>query len=165
MVALVPPTIQTAQIVRRGMLDDAMREWRREREAGLFIMDELARVGGGKVLIDSTDNLDYLDVMTGSTVPERFVLTSAADPLEVAHYMPLRAKYYRDADEAIIRKYFDDKFNLDRGGSIEALERNDIKLVLVRSPRFVQGLEDSPMVERLRSFSGWVLYRVRSNAL
>ena len=164
LVALVPPVIHTAQIVRRGMLDDAMRDWRREREAGLFIMGELARLGGGKVLIDSTDNLDYLDVMTGSTVPERCVLTSAADPLEVANHMPLRMKYYREADAGTIRKYFTDQFNLDRGGSAEALARNDIKLVLVKASGFVRGLEDSALVERLRSFGGWVLYRVRSNA-
>src|SRR5262249_9271021 len=111
LVALVLPVMHTAQIVRRGMLDDAMRDWRREREAGLFIMDQFARLGGGKVLIDSTDNLDYLDVMTGSTVPERFVLTSAADPLEVANYMPLRTKYYREADAEITHKYFADQFN------------------------------------------------------
>jgi hypothetical protein len=164
LVALVPPVIHTAQIVRKGMLDDATRDWRREREAGLFIMDELARLRGGKVLIDSTDNLDYLDVMTGSTVPERFVLTSAADPLEVANYMPLRTKYYREADAGIIRKYFADQFNLDRGGSAEALARNDVKLVLVRAPGLVHGLEGSALVERLCSFGGWVLYRVRSNA-
>jgi hypothetical protein len=164
LVALVPPVIHTAQIVRRGMLDDAMRDWRREREAGLFIMDQLARLGGGKVLIDSTDNLDYLDVMTGSTVPERFVLTSAADPLEVANYMPLRTKYYREADAGIIHKYFADQFDLDRGGSTEALARNDVKLVLARAPGLVHGLEGSALVERLRSFGGWVLYRVRSNA-
>jgi len=164
LVALVPPVTHTAQIVRRGMLDDAMRDWRREREAGLFIMDEFARLGGGKVLIDSTDNLDYLDVMTGSTVPERFVLTSAADPLEVANYMPLRTKYYREADAGITRKYFVDQFNLDRGGSTAALARNDVKLVLLRAPTLVHGLESSALVERLRSFGGWVLYRVRSNA-
>jgi len=164
LVALVPPVIHTVQIVRKGMLDDAMRDWRRDREAGLFIMEELARFGGGKVLIDSTDNLDYLDVMTGSTVPERCVLTSAADPLEVANHMPLRTKYYREADAGTIRKYFADQFNLDRGGSAEALARNDIKLVLVKAPGFVRGLEGSALVERLRSFGGWVLYRVRSNA-
>jgi hypothetical protein len=163
LVALVPPAIHTAQIVRRGMLDDATRDWRREREAGLFIADELARFSGGKVLIDSTDNLDYLDVMAGSTVPERFVLTSTADPLEVANFMPLRTKYYREADEAMIRKYFADQFDLEDGGSLDTLA--DIKLVLVRAPRFVQGLDGSTLVERLRSFGGWVLYRVRSNAL
>jgi len=165
LVALVLPAIHTAQIVRRGMLDDATRDWRREREAGLFIADEFARFSGGKVLIDSTDNLDYLDVMTGSTVPERFVLTSTADPLEVANFMPLRTKYYREADKAMIRKYFADQFDLDDGGSLDTLEKHDIKLVLVRAPRFVQGLDGSTLVERLRSFGGWVLYRVRSNAL
>jgi len=63
-----------------------------------------------------------------------------------------------------IRKYFADQFNLNRGGSAEALARNDIKLVLVKAPGFVRGLEGSALVERLRSFGGWVLYRVRSNA-
>ena len=116
LVALVPPAIHVARIVRSHMQG-------REREAGLFIMDELARFSGGKVLIDSTDNLDYLDVITGSTVPERFVTTSTADPLEVANYMPLRAKYYREADEAIIHKYFADHFGLERGGSIKALRK------------------------------------------
>ena len=163
LVAVVPPAIHTAQIARSGMLDDAGQDWRREREAGLFIKDKLARLGSDMVLIDSMDNLDYLDVMTGSTVPERFVLTSRADPLEVANYLPLRTKYYREPDAAIIGKYFVDQFNLDRGGSIEALVRDGIKLVLVRTPRFVQGLEGSAAVERLRSFGGWVLYRVRSD--
>jgi hypothetical protein len=164
LLALVPPAIHTAQIARRGMLDDGLQDWRREREAGLFIKNELARFDHGRVLIDSTDNLDYLDVMAGSTVPERFVLTSGADPLGVANHMPLRAKYYRDANAEMIQKYFADHFNLDRGGSIEALARNNIKLVLVRTPRFVEGLEGSALLERLRDFGGWVLYRVRADA-
>ena len=164
LLALVPPAIHTARIARSGMLDDGLPDWRREREAGLFIKDELAHSDDGRVLIDSMDNLDYLDVMAGSTVPERFVLTSGADPLDVANHMPLRAKYYRDANAEIIQKYFADHFNLDRGGSIEALARNNIKLVLVRTPRFEQGLDGSALLERLRDFGGWVLYRVRADA-
>jgi hypothetical protein len=163
LIAVVPPALHTAQIARSGMLDDAGRDWRRERETGLFIKDELARLGGGMVLIDSMDSLDYLDVMTGSTVPERFVLTSRADPLEAANYLPLRTKYYRESNMAIIDKYFVDQFDLERGGSIAALARDGIKLILVRTPRFVQGLEGSATVERLRSFGGWILYCVRSD--
>ena len=164
LLALVPSAIHTAQIARRGMLDDGLQDRRREREAGLFIKNELARFEDGRVLIDSMDNLDYLDVMAGSTVPERFVLTSGADPLDVANHMPLRAKYYREANHEIIQKYFADHFNLDRGGSIEALARNNIKLVLVRTPRFAQGLDSSALLERLRDFGGWVLYRARADA-
>jgi hypothetical protein len=164
LLALVPPALRTAQIARSGMLDDGSQDWRREREAGLFIKNELARFDDGWVLIDSMNNLDYLDVMAGSTVPERFVLTSGANPLDVANHMPLRAKYYRDANAEIIQKYFADLFNLDRGGSIEALDRNNVKLVLVRTPRFVQGLDSSALFERLRDFGGWVLYRVRADA-
>lgn len=163
-VALVPPAMHSAQIVRRGMLEDVTQDWRGERRAGLYIKDELARLGDGRVLIDSTDNYDYLDVMTGSTVPKRFVLTSTADLLEVASYMPLRTKYYREGDEAIIRKYFADQFDLDNGGSLDTLAKHDIKLIIVTAPRFVQGLDGSTLVERLRSFGEWVLYRVRWNA-
>lgn len=160
LLALIPTAIHTARIARSAMLDDQMQE----REAGLFIKNERARLGDGRVLIDSVDNFDYLDVMTWSTVPERFVLTSAADPIEVANHMPLRTKYYREADEAIIYEYFEDKFNLGRGGSIEFLAKYNIKLVLVRTPRFVQSLDDSAVVERLRNFGRWVLYRVRMDA-
>jgi hypothetical protein len=164
LLALVPPAIRTAQIARSGMLDDGLQDWRREREAGLFIKNELARFDDGKVLIDGMNNLDYLDVMAGSTVPERFVLTSGADPLKVANHMPLRDKYYRDANAEIIQKYFGDLFDLDRGGSIEALTGSNIKLVLVRTPRLVQGLGSSAFLERLRDFGGWVLYRMRADA-
>jgi hypothetical protein len=164
LLALIPPAIHTAQIARSGMLGDGLQDWRREREAGLFIKDELAHFDDGRVLIDSMDNLDYLDVMAGSTVPERFVLTSGADPLDVANHMPLRAKYYRDANAEITEKYFADHFNLDRGGSLEALARYNIKLVLVRTPRFAEGLDSSAIFERVRDFGGWVLYRVRADA-
>jgi hypothetical protein len=164
LLVLIPAAIHTAQIARSGMLDDGLQDWRREREAGLFIKNELARFDGGRVLIDSINNLDYLDVMAGSTVPERFVLTSGADPLDVANHMPLRAKYYRDANAKIIQKYFADQFNLDRGGSIEALARNNIKLVLVRTPRLTRGLDTSALLDRLHDFGGWVLYRLRADA-
>jgi len=163
-VALVPPAMHSAQIVRSGMLDDVTQDWRGERRAGLYIKDELAHLGDGRVLIDSTDNYDYLDVMTGSTVPKRFVLTSTADPLEVANYMPLRSKYYREGDKAIIRKYFADQFDLDEGSSLDILEKHDIKLIIVMAPEFVQSLDGSTLVERLGSFGEWVLYRVRWNA-
>ena len=98
------------------------------------------------------------------SVARSSVLTSGADPLDVANHMPLRAKYYRDANAEIIQKYFADQFNLDRGGSIEALARNNIKLVLVRTPRLIQGLDNSALLDRLRDFGGWVLYRVRADA-
>ena len=103
--------------------------------------------------------------MTGSTVPERFVLTAAADPLEVANYLPLRAAYYRENDAAIIDKYLADHFDLEHGGCAAAFAKSDIKLVLARTPRFVRGLDSSPLVERLRSFGSWVLYRVRSGQI
>jgi hypothetical protein len=43
LLALVPSAIRTAQIARSGMLDAGLQNWRREREAGLFIKNELAR--------------------------------------------------------------------------------------------------------------------------
>ncbi len=165
LIALVAPAIRTGQIAWRGTLDDAMQDRRREREAGLFIKDEIARLGGGRVLLDSSDNLDYLDVMAGSTVPERFVLTAAADPLEVANYIPLKAAYYRENETGIIDKYLADHFDLDRGGSAAAFARSDIRLVLAQKPRFVRGLDSSALVERQRSFGGWVLYRVWSGQM
>ena len=165
LIALVPPAMRTKQIAWLGMVDEGTQDLRREREAGLFIRDEFARLGGGSALLDSAENLDYLDVMTGSTVPERFVLTAAADPLEVANYIPLRAAYYRENDAAIIDKYLVDHFDLEHGGCAAAFAKSDIKLVLARTPRFVRSLDSSPLVERLRRFGSWVLYRVRSGQI
>lgn len=167
-IAAVGPAARSALIVRSGMRDwEAGGVWRRDREAGLFVRDELARLGpgGGQALIDSHDNLEYLHVLVGSTVPDRFVLTQEADPQEVALHLPMRSHYRREGNEAMLAAYARDRFALDRGGSAADFARRDIRLVLAREPRFVAALDASPLVSRGPSFGAWVAYRVRPEAL
>lgn len=163
--ALAPPLVRDARILHRGMLSHETGAWRQERAAGLLLRDELARLGPGKALIDATDNLDYLDVLTGSTVPDRFVLTSLAEPVDAALYLPMRDAFLARDDRAIIAAYLTDRFALDHGGSAEALARADVRLVAAHGVRLLPALDASPLLERVRALGDWTVYRVRPGAL
>jgi hypothetical protein len=129
------------------MLDRQTGGWRQERAAGLHVARELARSGGGKALLDSAANLAFLDVLTGSGDPKRFVLSHGTDPQVVANDMPFGGPAPPD------------RFGLARGGSAEALAAEDVRLLLVREPRFVAALDAAGRWERARAFGPWVLYR------
>ncbi|HYZ33502.1 MAG TPA: glycosyltransferase family 39 protein [Crenalkalicoccus sp.] len=163
--ALVPPVLRSAKLVRSGMFNWESGHRREERPLGLQLREELRRLGGGRVLLDSLDNYDYLDVLTGSSAPDRFVLTADAPPLEVALHLPMLEYYRRRHDEADIARYLSDRFNLAQGGDATAFREHDIRLILVRRPEFVAGLDASPLVRRERRFADWTLYRVRPEAL
>ena len=155
-VALLPPAVRSAVYAREGMTDTRTGHWREERAAGLHAARELARLGGGgKALVDSADNLDFLDVLAGSGAPERFVLSHGTDPQAVANgsawgYPP------------------EDRFGLARGGAgpeaEAALAAEGVRLLLVREPRFVAALDAVGRWERARAFGPWVLYRPRPSA-
>lgn len=159
--ALLPPALRDARFIRSGMINWNSRQWREERPIGLFLRDALARHGGGRVLLDSSMSLDFLDVLAGSTVPDRFVLTANAPVQEVSLAVPMRAYYERQANAEVISRLLGDHFDLARGGNARALQESGIYLILVRSPEFISGLDASPLVQRERKFSDWVLYRVR----
>ncbi len=152
--ALLPPAARSAAYVREGMTDIRTGHWREERAAGLHAMRELARSGsGGKVLVDSANNLDFLDVLAGSGEPKRFVLSHGTDPQAVANgsafgYPP------------------EDRFGLARGGAgaaaQAALAAEGVRLLLVREPRFLAALDAAGRWERDRAFGPWVLYRPRT---
>ncbi|HEX8929970.1 MAG TPA: hypothetical protein VGA45_13715, partial [Actinomycetota bacterium] len=128
-VALLPPAVRSAVYVREGMVDGHTGQPRQEREAGLYAARELERSGGGKALLDSAANLDFLDVLAGSGEPWRFVLSHGTDPIVVANEAPLGGPPPED------------RFGLARGGSGEALAAEGVRLLLVREPRFVAALE------------------------
>ncbi len=152
-VALLPPAARSAVYVREGMLDRQAGGWRQERAAGLHAVRELERSGGGgKALLDSASNLEFLDVLAGSGDPKRFVLSHGTDPQVVANDMPLG------------RPPPEDRFGLARGGSDEALAAEGVRLLLVREPRFVGALDAADRWKRAREFSPWVLYRPRRRA-
>jgi hypothetical protein len=153
-VALLPPAARSAVYVREGMLDRQTGGWRVERAAGLHAARELARSGGGdgKVLLDSAGNLEFLDVLTGSGDPKRFVLSHGTDPQVVANDFPLGGPPPPD------------RFGLARGGSDAALAAEGVRLLLVREPRFVAALDAADQWKRAREFGPWVLYRPRERS-
>lgn len=152
-VALLPPAARSAVYVREGMLDRQAGGWRQERAAGLGAALELDRAGGGgKALLDSEGNLEFLDVLALSGDPKRFVLSHGTDPQVVANDHPLGGPPPPD------------RFGLARGGSPEALAAEDIRLLLVREPRFIEALDAAGRWERARAFGPWVLYRPRGAA-
>ncbi len=57
-----------------------------------------------------------------------------------------------------------DRFGLARGGSEEAFAAEDVRLLLVREPRFAAVLDAAGRWERARTFGPWVLYRPRAEA-
>jgi hypothetical protein len=113
------------------------------------------------VLIDSLAGLDFLDVVAGSAVPERFVLTADAPLQEVALALPMRDHYRRQGNTEAIARLLTDRFALAEGGDARALRERDIRLILVRDPRLAAALDASPLVEREKRFADWTLYRVR----
>jgi len=150
-VALLPPAARSAVYVREGMVDRQTGNWRAERAAGLHAARELARSGdGGKALLDSAGNLEFLDVLAGSGDPKRFVLSHGTDPQVVANDLPQGGPPPPD------------RFGLMRGGSDEALAAEGIRLLLVRAPRFVAALDAAGRWERAGAFGPWVLYRPRA---
>ena len=150
-VALLPPAARSAVYVREGMLDRRTGGWRVERLAGLETVRELDRSGdgGGKALVDSAHDFEFLDVLAGSEDPKRFVLSHGTDPQVVANAMPFGGPAPPD------------RFGLARGGDAEALAAADIRLLLVRTPRLIAALDAGGRWERARDFAPWVLFRPR----
>lgn len=156
LVASAPFAVRSGQIMVPWVSSN-----RASREAGLYLKQQLARLDHGKVLIDSVDNYAFLDVLVGSNAPEAFVLNAGDDPVEVADHAPMAGAYRRDNITLMIDLYQSDRFALDRGGSALNFTTNDIRFVLARNPRYIDGLDVSPLVERVRRFGDWALYRVR----
>lgn len=163
--ALVLPATRSAWLAwRDGRMNDETGHLRQDRRVGLALRAALEGKGG-HILIDSWDNLDFLDVITGSGAPDLFVTSAAADPVLVANDLPMRALLLRQHDEAALEGTLSDHFNLSRGGDPVALRQQDIRLLLVRAPRFRRALDGSPLVERLpRGWADWALYRVLPRA-
>jgi len=146
--ALLPPAVRSGVYVREGMTDPQTRGPRAEREAGLDAVRRLDRAGGGTALVDSLGNLDFLDVLAGSGEPDRFVLSHGGDPLAVANDLPLGGVLPPD------------RFDLANGAARAATAPEDVRVLLVRTPRFIAALDAVPgRWERVGEFGAWVEYR------
>jgi len=111
-----------------------------------------------QVLLDATDNLDYLNLIVLSNEPARFILNVDADPLRVAIYAPLRGYYLKTHDAAVVDTYFTDKFAMKSGLDLSLIRARQIGYVLVHNEVFIQAIDKNPYLVRLGTFGPWVLY-------
>ncbi|HYZ31142.1 MAG TPA: glycosyltransferase family 39 protein [Crenalkalicoccus sp.] len=159
--ALLPPVIRSGIYVRTGMTEEATRRPRRDRAAGLAVRAALARLGGGRALIESASNLDFLEVLALSGAPQDFVLNAGRDPIEVGIEVPMERLRRRRGDTAAIEAELTDRYALAEGGAPARFASEDIRLVLARRPESIAALDASPAVMRQAQYGAWVLYRVR----
>ncbi len=124
-------------------------------------MAELGRLGGGRVVVDSLGNLDFLDVTVGSGAPRLFVDSADAPAPAVALYAPMVRHLREIGDTAPLEAYLADRFGLARGGDPAALAARGIRLALVRDARVRAALDASSYAEPVRAWPDWALYRFR----
>jgi hypothetical protein len=160
---LVPTAAHSAWLAwRDGIRDEASSVPRREeRPLGLALRAMLEREGG-RALVDSWENLAYLDVVAGSAAPWLFVSSAGEDPARVAAFLYLRRVPPRPEDAALRERYLADRFGLAAGGDAVALRAAGVRLLLVREPAFRAALDASSAVERVPApWRAWALYRMR----
>lgn len=163
--ALALPALRDVRLARAAMFNWETISWRHDTAAGRAAVAELARFGGGRVVVDSLDNLDFLDVMVGSGAPELFVTSADAPAPDVALHVPM-AEHLRDSgEEELVARYLADRFALREGGDVAALAQQDIRVALIRDEAAQAALEASPLAERVAGWPDWTLYRLHPEAL
>ncbi|HZF76281.1 MAG TPA: glycosyltransferase family 39 protein [Acetobacteraceae bacterium] len=159
--ALALPAIRDLRLARFGMYNWETESWRHDTQAGRAAVAELGRLGGGRVVVDSLGNLDFLEVMVGSGMPEVFVTSADAPAPEVALYVPMGRHLREVGDAALVERYLADRFGLQEGGEPEALRARDIRVAVVRDPAAKAALDASPRAERVQAWPDWTVYRLR----
>ncbi|MDO9712001.1 hypothetical protein [Paracraurococcus lichenis] len=164
--AILPPAGRAAWLAwRDGIRNDAQGGLRQDRQVGLALRQMLDR-GEERALVDSWDNLDYLDVIAGSGVPGRFVTSAGADPALLANALYLRRVPPRREDASLREQFLEDHFGLARGGDAAALRAARIRLLLVRDAAFRRALDASPLLRTVPvNWPGWTLYRMVDDAV
>lgn len=160
LMCLVPAGIRTharAVTARRqiGALGDS--------ELNAAVDSVLDRTQAG-ILLDASDNLDYLNVLVRSNAPDRFVLNVDAPATLVSIYEPNSAYYNRKHDTRIVERYLADKFGLAHGLALRALRRRHIGYLLVHNPAYVAALAAGGRVQTQYSDARWTLFRLRASA-
>ncbi|WP_270936467.1 hypothetical protein, partial [Falsiroseomonas oryzae] len=163
--AVALPATRDLRLARSGMFNWETGTWRHDAEAGRAAVAELARLGGGRAVVDSLGNLDFLEVMVGSGAPRLFVTSADAPAPDVALHVPMAAHLHRLGDQARIARYLGDPFGLRAGGEAAALAAHGIRVAVVRDPVARAALDASPLAERVAAWPDWTLYRLRPEAL
>ncbi len=159
--AVALPALRDLRLARVGMYNWETGSWRHDTEAGRAAVAELRRLGGGRAVVDSLGNLDFLEVMVGSGQPRLFVTSADAPAAAVALHVPMGPHLRRIGDTERLDRYLADRFGLATGGEPAALAARDIRVALVRDQAVREALEASPLAERVAAWPDWALYRLR----
>ncbi len=157
LVAMLPMAVRSLWFADEGLHNSQTHALHQERGLDRYLDAQLAADEGGTGVIDSSTNLDYLDVLSFSAHPERLLLTGTGDPVRIGVYVPMRVAYAGKPEAAAM---LSDRFGLDHGGNVAAFRAHDVRFLAVRNPVFVAALDNSPVVKRVKRFNDWVIYDV-----
>ncbi|TDG16166.1 hypothetical protein E2C05_29620 [Paracraurococcus ruber] len=144
--ALLPMAGRSALYVASGMRDPLTGGLRQEATAGRAAL-RLLGPDGGQVLVDSRDNIDFLDVLVLSGAPDRFAISHGADPVVAAEQEPQHGPGSTE-----------DRFALAGGGDAAALAAADIRRLLLRDPALRAAVERTGAWAPRQAFGPWALY-------
>ena len=147
--------VRSLWYTRDGLFNNETHLAHQERQLDRYVDKKLSHTRAGEALIDSSTNLDYLDVLAFARHPDRLLLTGGGDPIRIGFYEPMRTAY---AGRPEADFYLKDRFGLAHGGDLRALNAHHVSLIVVRNPAFIAALDTSPLATRLRSFNDWTVY-------
>ena len=158
LVAILPMGVRSLWYRHDGLRNNNTLLAHQEYKLDAYLNAQLASSPGSLVLIDSSSNLDYLDLLAFSRFPDRLILTAAGDPVRIGFYVPMRRAYDGRSD---IAPFLTDRFDLEHGGTLTALAAHHVGLVVVRDHAIVDAMNTSPLVRPLRHYNDWTVYGVK----
>ncbi len=158
LLAILPMGVRSLWYTHDGLRNNETLHAHQEHALARFLDERLAASPDASVVVDSSTNLDYLDVLAFSRFPDRLILTAQGDPVRIGFYEPMRAAYAGHADVAGL---LTDRFGLDHGGTPQALAANHVAFLVVRNPAFIAGLDKSARLARVAAFNDWTVYGVK----
>lgn len=157
LIAILPMGVRSLWYARDGLHNNETLRLHQEHALDVMLDRRLAALPGAQVLIDSSTNLDYMDVIAFSRFPDRLILTGDADPVLIGFYEPMQQAY---ADKPGISEMLRDHFGLAHGGDAARLAARHVRFLVVRNPQYVQALRANPGMSMLREFNDWTLFGV-----
>ncbi len=158
LLAILPMGARSLWYMHDGLRNNDTLRAHQEHKLDAFLDVQLAASPGSMVLVDSSNNLDYLDLMAFSHFPDRLILTAAGDPVRIGFYEPMRQAYAGRADVSVL---LTDRFNLEHGGALQTFAAHHIRLIVVRDPAFLRALDISPWATPVRRYNDWTVYSVK----
>ena len=162
LLAILPMGVRSLWYARDGLHNNETHRLHQERALDRYLDRRLAASPSATVGVDTSTNLDYLDVLAFSRFPNRLITTGDGDPVRIGFYEPMRDDFAARKQAAHM---LTDRFDLSHGGNAEALVRFHVRFLIVRNPVDLAALDKSALVTRIRQFNDWSVYAVKAPLL